>query len=182
MKGIVFTEFLEMVEDRFGYEVVDQLLSENELPSGGIYTSVGTYAYSEMGQLLHSLSRKKDLPIPYLLNTFGRYLFGTFQKAYPQFLEATTTAFDFLESIEKHIHVEVRKLYPDAELPQFKTTLVDEHTLQMIYYSERRMGDFAEGLIESSLVYYGEEATIVKKDLKEDGSEVEFLIRKINTP
>ena len=178
MKGVVFTEFLEMVENSFGYEVVDQLLTENELPSGGIYTSVGTYAYSEMGQLLHSLSEKTNQSIPHLLKKFGRYLFGTFQKGYPQFLVSANTAFDFLESIEKHIHVEVRKLYPDAELPKFKTTLVDEHTLQMIYYSERRMGDFAEGLIESSLVYYEEQATIMKKNLKEDGSEVEFLIRK----
>ena len=35
MKGIVFTEFLEMVEEKYGYEVVDQIIEESKLPSGG---------------------------------------------------------------------------------------------------------------------------------------------------
>lgn len=29
-------------------------------------------------------------------------------------------AFQFLKNIENYIHVEVRKLYPDAELPTFE--------------------------------------------------------------
>lgn len=56
MKGIVFTEFLELVEDKFGLEMVDKIISSSELESGGIYTSVGTYSFSEMLQLLQHLS------------------------------------------------------------------------------------------------------------------------------
>ena len=52
MKGIVFTEFLDMVEERFGYEVVDQIISESKLSTDGIYTSVGTYPHSEIVKLL----------------------------------------------------------------------------------------------------------------------------------
>jgi hypothetical protein len=48
MKGIVFTEFIEMVEQRFGYEIVDELLTETELPSGGAYTAIGTYSHHEI--------------------------------------------------------------------------------------------------------------------------------------
>ncbi|MBT8311465.1 MAG: hypothetical protein HKP23_01335, partial [Flavobacteriaceae bacterium] len=39
MKGIVFTEFLEMVEDKFGLEVVDTIIEKAELPSEGVYTA-----------------------------------------------------------------------------------------------------------------------------------------------
>lgn len=178
MKGIVFTEFLEMVEEKFGYETVDALLTENKLPSGGIYTSVGTYDHSEIVTLLGALSQKTGTAIPILLNAFGQYLFFTFKKNYPVFLDSAKDAFDFLESIERYIHVEVRKLYPDAELPNFTTKRIGNRTLEMIYYSERKMSDFAEGLIRKSIEHYEESATIVKENLKPDGTNVKFTITK----
>ena len=48
MKGIVFTEFLEMVETKFGLETVDNIIENSDLKSEGIYTSVGTYDFNEM--------------------------------------------------------------------------------------------------------------------------------------
>ena len=45
MKGIVFTEFLEMVEERYSAGVVDQLLLEAKLPSGG-----SKFAYNDAAQ------------------------------------------------------------------------------------------------------------------------------------
>ena len=40
MKGIVFTELIELVEKKFGLEMVDTIIGESDLPSGGVYTSV----------------------------------------------------------------------------------------------------------------------------------------------
>jgi len=56
MKGIVFTEFLEMVEETFGLETVDYIIYKSELKSEGIYTSVGTYDFFEMLILISNLS------------------------------------------------------------------------------------------------------------------------------
>ena len=179
MKGIVFTEFLEMVDQAYGLEMSDTLIDECNLPSGGAYTAVGTYDHAEIVQLVRKLSEKTATTVPDLLKTFGKYLFGTFKKGYPAFLEAANNAFDFLESIEKYIHVEVRKLYPDAELPTFETHRPDGNTLEMKYKSERRMAPFAEGLIEESLNYFEEEATIKTENLNPDGSLVKFTITKI---
>ena len=78
MKGIVFTQFLEMVEDQFGYGLVDQLLTETDLPSGGIYTTVGTYDHAEMINIVRKLSQKMDVPVPDLLRAYGRYNFVAF--------------------------------------------------------------------------------------------------------
>lgn len=179
MKGIVFTEFFEMVEDIHGYQMVDQLIMDNELPSKGIYTTIGTYDHKEMVTLVVDLSKKTKTPVPNLLNAFGQYLFGTFKKGYPMFFKASANAFDFLESIEEYIHMEVKKLYPDAQLPRFKTTRLSDTTLEMIYYSDRSMADFALGLIEKTFEHYEEKATITREDLVEDGSEVKFLIQKV---
>ena len=40
MKGIVFTEFLEMVEEKFDLETLDKIIINSKLPSEGVYTSV----------------------------------------------------------------------------------------------------------------------------------------------
>ena len=57
MKGIVFREFLEMVEEAFGMDVADQIIEESDLPSGGAYTSVATYDHHEILTLVGKLVR-----------------------------------------------------------------------------------------------------------------------------
>ena len=39
MKGIVFKEFSDMVEATFGEEMLDTVIENSDLPSGGVYTS-----------------------------------------------------------------------------------------------------------------------------------------------
>ena len=39
MKGIVFTEFLDFVADRYGEDTVDDIIDASELPSAGAYTA-----------------------------------------------------------------------------------------------------------------------------------------------
>lgn len=179
MKGIVFTEFLDMVEKEFGYETVDYIIEESNLSSNGIYTAIGTYPHSEIVTLLMNLSDKVDVDPGNLLKAFGKYLFDTFLKSYPQFFNVVDNAFDFLHSIDNHIHVEVLKLYPDATLPKFNSYRDQQGDMVMVYQSERKMAALAEGLIEKSIAHYGEECNISIRNLREDGSEVEFRIQKI---
>ena len=39
MKGIIFTEFLDMVEKKFSIETVDHIIEVSNLSSGGSYTA-----------------------------------------------------------------------------------------------------------------------------------------------
>lgn len=178
MKGVVFTGFLDLVEENFGYDMVDKIITDSDLPSGGVYTSIGTYPHREIVQLVVQLSKHTEIPISKLLKLYGLHFFSVLAAQYGHFLTKVTSAFQLLESIHNYIHVEVKKLYPDAELPHFETNRIDENTLEMIYSSERKMSDFAEGLIESCLKHYGETAVIEKNNLVEDGSKVRFLITK----
>ena len=179
MKGIVFTELLEMIEDEYGYDLVDELLSESTLPSGGTYTAIGTYDHAEMVTLVENLSQKTQLPMPDLLRAYGRYMFGSFIRGYRPFVDRVDTAFDLLKSVHHYIHVEVRKLYPDAELPHFTVEQPTPNRLTMLYVSERKLADFAQGLIEGCLAHYGEAATITQTNIADDGSEVLFDIVKV---
>ncbi|WP_064197065.1 MULTISPECIES: heme NO-binding domain-containing protein [Emticicia] len=178
MKGIVFTEFIEMVEEKFSYSMMDEIIESLNLPSKGIYTSVGTYDHSEMVQLVSSLSVRTQLPVSTLLNDFGKHLLQLFSKKYSHFFVETTNAFDFFERVDHYIHVSVLRLYPDAELPKITTTRISEKQLEMLYHSDRKMSDLAFGLIEATLEYYNESATIEKSNVDESGSLVKFVISK----
>lgn len=42
MKGIVFREFITMVETQFSLETADAIIADSTLATGGAYTTVGT--------------------------------------------------------------------------------------------------------------------------------------------
>ena len=178
MKGIIFTEFLEMVENEFGFVVADKIVTHSKLKSEGVYTAIGTYNHSEMVQLLDQLSQEINTPVNDLLLIYGEHFFKVLADSYPIFFQDIPDAFSFLSGVENHIHVEVLKLYPDAELPSFEITRLDDRTLQMIYRSERKMASFARGLINSSVKYFKENISIHYEDLSKDGRLVKFTLVK----
>jgi hypothetical protein len=178
MKGIVFSEFLEMVEGQMGEEMVDDLIDGCDLPSGGAYTSLGTYSHEEMVQLVKRLSALNDTPVPELLKVFGSHLLGRFAVLYPRFFLQAGSVFELLERVEDYIHVEVRKLYPDAELPSFQCQRPDAGTLVMIYSSARPFADLAEGLIQGCIKHYGEALEVARQDLEgAPGTRARFEVR-----
>lgn len=180
MKGIVFTEFLTLVEEKFGLEMVDQIIENAELPSGGSYTAVGTYDFAEMLSLVTNLSNYSGLDTDTLLLTYGEHFFHVIENSYQGMLDMYSDPIEFLASIENHIHVEVRKIYPDAELPTFEVLEKTEDTLVTLYKSGRALHSFGQGLMNGSLAYFNTEAEIIKELIKEDGTEVKFKIRKLN--
>lgn len=178
MKGIVFTEFLELVEEKFGLEMVDNIIANSNLESNGIYTAVGTYSFSEMLQLLQNLSDNTGLSIDNLLLVYAEHFFGVIEDSYPGLLATYKDAIDMLSSIENHIHVEVKKIYPDAELPTFQIIEKTDKSLTMIYKSSRAMHHFGLGLMNKTFDYFNQKATIALEKIKDDGTEVKFIINK----
>ena len=178
MKGIVFTEFLELVEDKFGLEMVDDIITSSTLESEGVYTAVGTYSFSEMLQLLTHLSENTGISIDNLLLVYAEHFFSVIENSYPGLLATYKDPIEMISSIENHIHVEVRKIYPDAELPTFEVVEKTENSLIMIYTSSRAMHHFGLGLMNKTFAHFNATATIDLQKIKEDGTEVRFVIHK----
>ncbi|WP_111309982.1 heme NO-binding domain-containing protein [Confluentibacter sediminis] len=178
MKGIVFTEFLDLVEDKFGLEMVDKIINQSKLESHGAYTSIGTYKFSEMLQLLQHLSENTSISIDDLLLVYAEHFFHVLEKSYPGLFAIYHDPIEMLSSIENHIHVEVRKIYPDAELPTFEVLEKTHNSLIMIYKSSRAMHHFGLGLMNKTFEHFNCTATIKLEKIKEDGTEVRFIIHK----
>ena len=179
MKGIVFREFIDMVEETFDEEMVDTIISKSDPKSGGIYTTVGTYDHTELVSLVVSLSEETDLPVQALVEAFGNFLFGRFFELFPIFFNHNTS-FEFLNTIHDVVHVEVLKLYPDATLPDFVSKISDDgKTLHFEYHSPRHFADLAVGLMKGSFDHWNESVTIESEDIVVDGKPVVLFICRL---
>lgn len=164
MKGMLFTELLEMVEKRYSPELADRVLRKATLPSGGIYTAVGRYPVAEWQSIIANLSTETGQPARTLIHDFGEYLFGTFKQEYPQLLKGITNSYALFEAVDAYIHVEVRKLHPDAQLPTFRFERPGDGSFVFDYISQRPLADLAEGLVHATLKHFKEKISVVRQD------------------
>jgi hypothetical protein len=180
MKGIVFTEFLDLVEEKFGLEMVHQIIKQSELESEGAYTAIGAYQFSEILQLLQNLSANTGISTDDLLLVYAEHFFSMIESSYPGLLASYKDPIEMIASIESHIHAEVRKIYPNAELPIFTVEEKTANSLIIIYKSSRAMHHFGLGLMNKTFEHFNSTAKIVLEKIKDDGTEVRFIISKIN--
>ncbi len=177
MKGIVFTEFTEMVEERFGPETLEHMIANANLPNGGAYTAVGAYHHGEIVRMVEQLSALSGVEGRQLRQAFGEHLFQRLAAGHPQFLLGVTCTFAFLASVGPHIHVEVRKLYPHAELPTIDSRMLGPARMELTYRSARPFGDLAEGLIRGCIRHFGEPIDLEREDLPvSTGQNVRFTL------
>lgn len=180
MKGMIFTEFLDMVEGSFGLEVKDRVIAAAGGAHNGAYTAVGQYDHGEMVLMAQELSAISGLSLRELLIAFGHHVFGVFVQHYGQFFAGSSNAIAFLSRIEGYIHVEVLKLYPDAELPGFSYPPCEPGQLVMEYRSPRPMAAFAEGLVRATIKYYGTPLTLLVEDIAEgSGKAARFTLSPV---
>jgi len=110
-----------------------------------------------------------------LLKAFGKHLFSRFVVGYPLFFQDVDNSFTFLKTLDSHIHVEVKKLYPDADLPKFDYSLSDDGVLIMEYKSQRAFSDLAYGLLEGCVAHFKDPISITSEEI--DGKQhVKFTL------
>lgn len=179
MRGVVFTELIEFVEEALGFEIADKMIDQAKLDNGGSFSQGGNYPFSDMQKLLGSLSAITGKQPNELLFIFGEHLFSILVKLYAKDIKEVGSALNFIDSVENYVHVEVKKLYPDADLPTFATQEKDENHLTLVYASEKRLEAFAHGLMSACGKYFEEPLEIEYKTISESPYQVEFLVKRI---
>lgn len=178
MKGIVFTEFMDHVEALHGFQFLDDVIESSDAETKGAYTAVGTYPCSELVQLISVISSKTGKQIPEIIIGFGRQLAITFKEKFPSYFEESDY-FDFVESVESKIHVDVLKLYPEAELPHFETIDRTSDKLVIDYTSSRALEHLAFGLFQGTAADFGESISIdMQTHMRDDERIVRFEISR----
>lgn len=150
MKGMIFNHFEGMITHVLGADAWERLLAESPLETcEGYFVGPKTYPDADLFALVTTASKITGQPIDELLTAFGRYLFPALVGQYPMFVKPGMTAKSLLLSVDKVIHVEVRKLHPDTILPTLRYEDPAADRLTILYRSPRRLCDLAGGLIEA---------------------------------
>lgn len=177
MKGTIFVELIKMAEDAFGEDTVDDVLDKANLENDGAFTTVGNYPCSELVKIVMAFSEHSGLSPEVLQRKFGHWMMDHFVENYPVFFQGKQDTFSMLESVDGEIHVEVKKLYPDAELPVFETQRIAPDHLAMTYSSPRPLVEFCHGMIEACLDRFDQTADIQQNPVAAQENATTFDIR-----
>ncbi len=169
MMGMVFEEFFTYVEREFSTDMVDDIIIKSKIESDGAYTAVGRYDFNELVSLVVALSEEVNTPVEDLVEGFGFYVFEKLYDSHRKYLPQWDTPFDVLRKIDGHIHIEVQKLYPNAELPQFVVEKDEENEMILQYRSVRPLAKFAEGIIKGCVSYFGQDMSVEHIQMEKDG-------------
>lgn len=179
MKGLVFTTFYAHCAGKYGQDLLDDIIDDADLPNKGAYTSVGTYPFTDIVALMTALVQRTGTPLPAILREFGEFLFSQWVGYVPAYFEGKDL-FDIMESIDDFHENEVRKLYPDAELPSFTVAGRDPRQLILQYRSCKPLADLAVGVIRGAADHVGETVEVLHRPAADArGSYVRFEINRL---
>ena len=176
MKGFIFTNFIEFIETTHGLELVDEMITNCNLPSEGIYCSFSNYEFDELVSLLTYVSKKTEVNPEILLENFGVFVFPYLIGKHSYIIENYDNAIDLIGGIENHIHIEVKKLYNDADLPTFRVVEKTTKKLIVIYNSSKGLTYFAIGLIKETLNHFNVKGSVTIDPSFDATMGVKFMI------
>ena len=179
MKGIVFNQLQVFVELNHGIVAWDDAIVSCELPSQGVYVGTQSYDDSELMALVAHFSEVLSASAADITRAFGEFVFARLFEFAPEEAKNAKDLKSFLMMVDQIIHVEVSKLYHDANLPSFEYDS-KPNSLLMEYRSPRKMCFFSEGLILAAAKHFEEEVELKQSQCLHDGAdschiEVTFL-------
>jgi predicted hydrocarbon binding protein len=171
MQGVIFTAFSDMIIEKMGMEQWNELLDKTSPDSKGIYTSGDQYKDSELINMVITLSEKTGISVESLVEHFGKYLFTSLYKRSSIDVTNIDNLRELLLSIDSIIHVEVKRVHPQAYLPKFEYDEGENKELIMYYFSKRKLCHASVGLILGAAEYFKQEIEIAHPECMHDGAE-----------
>lgn len=170
MKGVVFNLLEAFVCEGWGDEVYEALLERTELETQEPFVGPGTYPDSDLVALASNAAIMLDLPLGAVLRAFGEYCFPQLAAKVPMLVDSHSDLISFLQSIDSVLHVEVRKLMPQAVTPTFLVDRTGPDTARLAYHSERRLCGFMEGLLVGAGRHFGSDVEFTKHSCMHQGA------------
>jgi hypothetical protein len=154
MKGVVFNLLEAFICEGWDAATYEAILAACSLQTKEPFVGPGTYPDSDLFLIAGQAAETLGLPLPAALRAFGRYLFPRLAEQVLPLVKSHADARSFLKSVEDVIHVEVRKLMPQAITPSFHYREPDARHLVIEYRSARKLCALMEGLLDGTADFF----------------------------
>jgi hypothetical protein len=184
MYGLVNRAMQNLVTERFGESVWEEIRHAANVEVE-IFSSNEQYADDVTYALVGAASRILAVPVPVLLEEFGKYwVTRTAVESYGSLMGSTGGSVkEFLLNLP-NLHSHVKMIFPNLRPPTFVVTDVTEQSL-LLHYHTFRVGlrTFVVGLLHGLGQLYGTPVTVtsVAEKLADTGHDI-FLVEWQSTP
>jgi hypothetical protein len=177
MKGILLNVVEDVVTEAMSPDAWDDVIDAAGVD--GSYTSLATYPDAELTAIVAAIAAAADLSTEDTLTLAGRLGFKHLARRVPHVLDEIDGWQQLVCSLDDIIHPEVRKIYPDAEVPGFATTDIDGG-LRVVYTSRRQLCALAEGLIVGGGEWYGRDLEVTHERCVRNGdSDCTMVVQEV---
>lgn len=171
MKGVVFNLLESFICEGWGDDVYEEILAQCPLHTQEPFVGPGTYPDADLVSIASATANHLGLSLPEALRAFGVYSLPHLVGSAPDLTRPLTTPEALLLAVDGVIHVEVRKLFPKAQPPQFTVRKNDDDSLHLEYRSDRKFCPFLEGLFDGLGDYFDHDIRAVKQVCMYDGAD-----------
>lgn len=176
MYGIINTSIEELVIDKFGVPIWEEILLKSGIQKQ-IFLSNEAYDDAITYQLASATADVVGISIGDVLSEFGKWwILHTCQNRYGSMLKTGGTDLaEFLMGLPS-FHNRVQLMYPKLSPPEFKVEKMAEHQYKLHYYSKRLgLQEFMRGLLYGLATYFKTEATVQLLQSRDQGFEFEIF-------
>lgn len=177
--GSIFYLLKKFVIHSFDEETWNNFLKSANLKSDH-FEITNNYPIEEIGDIIKAASDFTGLSANDLKEKFGEYLVPDLFQLYAGYLRPEWKTYEVILNTEQVMHGAVRKLNSTANPPVLNVTQVSDKLLIVDYFSARRMGALAVGIIKGIANYYNEGEKVIVKPMSDPDDErvqirLEFL-------
>ncbi|MBK8229106.1 MAG: heme NO-binding domain-containing protein [Candidatus Eisenbacteria bacterium] len=154
MKGVIFNLLERFIVEGWGTEIYERVLGQCPLQTKEPFVGPGTYPDSDLMAIVEKTCETLQVPVADAVRAFGKFCFPHLVAGHLHFLDGYDHPRDLLKTVDSVIHVEVRKLYPQAVTPEFSHEELPGGALLLRYRSPRQLCALVEGLIDGVAEHY----------------------------
>lgn len=155
MKGIIFNLLEDFIVDGWGEERFEHVMAGCPLHTKTAFVGPGTYPDSDLFAIVERTTAELGVDTPTALRAFGRYAMPKLAARFEVFVRDHQHPKSFLCTLDSVIHVEVRKLFENAEPPRIWFEDPAPRELVLHYHSKRQLCALFEGLLDGTADYFG---------------------------
>jgi hypothetical protein len=167
MKGLFFTELLELIETDYGLAVLDQVIRTAVPVTDGVYTSMGHYDPQEFFGLVSALSVEMNQPRSTFLRSFGRHFFRCLLERNKRVFDKYPSAIRAIQDVNSLVRA-TRIFSFEEQPPQAEFWAVGPAAWQLTIRSQLPIGEMALGALEACIAYFDEPLEVSQQEVTAD--------------